>query len=324
MARGRAPRAAAAALLLLAAAAAAAAAKPRPRALVAAGTTPVQPGPGGAFRATVQPGAQGRLINQVLGVSVEWDRVADYDSSPRWARVFGLLGPAPVIRVGGSSAELLDKARLPFGELAGGQQGGGAWAPQLLPPCQSPASDWGRLGRLPSNEARRWQGPAADALHRACPPPPTPPRRQMPPPATWRALQSLAKATGARYIINLKASGGDADFTVGLFQRAIQELGPSIQGFELGNEVGGRGRRARGRETASDAGQEFQGRGCSEGSAKPPSLPNHPATRPEKKPQPPASPSTGPRASAATTSPPARSRRAGTRSPLTTPSWRAG
>jgi hypothetical protein len=103
-----------AAALLLATAAAllphpAAAAKPAPRPLVAAGSTQVaQSSEPGAYRATIQPGSPGRRIGQILGVSVEWDRVGDYDNA-RWARVFGMLGPSPIIRVGGSSAELLDK-----------------------------------------------------------------------------------------------------------------------------------------------------------------------------------------------------------------------
>jgi hypothetical protein len=78
----RRPRLALLACLALALPRSAAAAKPPTLPLVAAGSTPV----GGlseadAFRATVQPHSNGRRIGQVLGVSVEWDRVS---GGPRW------------------------------------------------------------------------------------------------------------------------------------------------------------------------------------------------------------------------------------------------
>lgn len=102
--------AAAALLLLLAPPRAADAAKPPPGPLLAGAATEVTSAPdlGDAFEATVAPdhGGGGRAIRQLLGVSVEWDRVADYDNA-RWPRVFSLLGPSPVLRVGGSSTEML-------------------------------------------------------------------------------------------------------------------------------------------------------------------------------------------------------------------------
>lgn len=146
----------------------------KPGPLLAAGTTKVstltsQNGQTDSFEAAVRPAspAEGpRRIEQILGVSVEWDRVADYDHD-RWARVFSHLGPRPVIRVGGWSAELLT---------------------------------------------------------------------QVPPASTWRALKALAASSGARYIINLKLSGGDFGLTSALFNKTVEELGAYLQAFELGNE----------------------------------------------------------------------------------------
>jgi hypothetical protein len=166
------PRRAALLILLVALAAAATylptalAAKPPPGPLYAAGTTPVSDLSADEYRASIRPDGAGRRIDQVLGVSLEWPRVGDYENE-RFARVFALLGPRPILRIGGSSAEMLD---------------------------------------------------------------------EVPGPATWRALRYLAQRAGARFIINLKLSGGDLDFIKALYKRSIAEVGPYVRAFELGNE----------------------------------------------------------------------------------------
>ncbi len=60
---------------------------------------------------------------------------------------------------------------------------------------------------------------------------------QIPPASSWAALRYLAQNAGVRYLINLKLSSGDLNFIGSLYQKAISELGPYINSFELGNEV---------------------------------------------------------------------------------------
>jgi hypothetical protein len=100
---------------------------PSPRAPAPAGK-PVQAGPltaggrtivrtsgvpAGAYRATIRADApDGRPMGQILGVSLEWRRLADLDAV-RWGPIFALLGPAPVIRIGGPSTELLQAVSSP-------------------------------------------------------------------------------------------------------------------------------------------------------------------------------------------------------------------
>lgn len=79
-----------------------------PGPLWAAGSTPVKisASSGDVFSALVNTTAVVRPMRQILGVSIEWQRAADYGGE-RWARVLQQLGPAPVLRVGGLSTELL-------------------------------------------------------------------------------------------------------------------------------------------------------------------------------------------------------------------------
>lgn len=111
-----------------------------PGPLLAAGSTPAkllvdQPD---SYQATVVVDPKGRRMSQILGVSVEWDRVGDY-ASERWMRVFSHLGPSPMIRVGGYSAELL---RQVSGRVVGGA--GGRRVRQLV----AGLCEWGLGTRL--------------------------------------------------------------------------------------------------------------------------------------------------------------------------------
>ncbi|KAI8468038.1 MAG: glycoside hydrolase superfamily [Monoraphidium minutum] len=58
----------------------------------------------------------------------------------------------------------------------------------------------------------------------------------LPPPSSWRALRAIAAASRAKFIVNLKLSGGNVNFTRRLHTRAARELGGSLLAFELGNE----------------------------------------------------------------------------------------
>jgi hypothetical protein len=69
--------------------------------------------PRGVFTVDIDASAPlGAVIpHGFLGTSNEWTRVQDYDDSKAWARLFKLIGPGNIMRVGGASQDDLTQVR---------------------------------------------------------------------------------------------------------------------------------------------------------------------------------------------------------------------